>query len=106
MADWAMSSWLDLDKYDPYVDPEREPAAGAWYLEEVCPAAPVEHRNKRARATDFNDEETDAAEQQTVKRPRSGSASGEAATPVEVEARPWSADDAQPAAIVLAHAVD
>lgn len=32
-----MSSWLDLDKYDPYVDPEREPAAGAWYLEEVCP---------------------------------------------------------------------
>ena len=37
MADWAMSSWLDLDKYDPYVDPEREPAAGAWYLEEVCP---------------------------------------------------------------------
>jgi hypothetical protein len=106
MADWAMSSWLDLDKYDPYVDPEREPAAGAWYLEEVCPAAPVEHRNKRARATDFNDEETDAAEQQTVKHPRSGSASGEAATPVEVEARPWSADDAQPAATVLAHAVD
>ena len=37
MADWAMSSWLDLDKYDPYVDPGREPAAGAWYLEEVCP---------------------------------------------------------------------
>ena len=37
MADWAMSSWLDLDKYDPYVDPEREPAAGAWYLEEICP---------------------------------------------------------------------
>ena len=37
MADWAMSSWLDLDTYDPYVDPEREPAAGAWYLEEVCP---------------------------------------------------------------------
>jgi len=38
MADWAMSSWLDLDKYDPYVVPEREPlAAGAWYLEEVCP---------------------------------------------------------------------
>ena len=108
MADWAMSSWLDLDKYDPYqyVDPEREPAAGAWYLEEVCPTAPVEHRNKRARATDFDDEETDAAEQQTVKRPRSGSASGEAATPVEVEARPWSADDAQPAATVLAHAVD
>ena len=38
MADWAMSSWLDLDKYDPYVVPERElRAAGAWYLEEVCP---------------------------------------------------------------------
>ena len=35
--DWAMSSWLDLDTYDPYVDPEREPAAGAGYLEEVCP---------------------------------------------------------------------
>ena len=79
MADWAMSSWLDLDKYDPYVDPEREPAAGAWYLEEVCPAAPVEHRNKRARATDFDDEETDATEQQKLKCPRSGSVSGEAA---------------------------
>ena len=46
---------------------------------------PVGHRNKRARATDFDDEETDAAEQQKVKCPRSGSASGEAAMPVEVE---------------------
>ena len=34
---------------------------------------------KRARATDFDDEETGAAEQQSLKRPRLGGASGEAA---------------------------
>ena len=56
---------------------------------EVCPAAPVEHR-KRARATEFDDEETDAGEQQTVKRPRSGSASGyrEVAAPFRVDFAP------------------
>ena len=40
-----------------------------------------------------------------AKRPRSGSASGEASAPVEVEARPWSADD-DITATVLAHAVE
>ena len=45
-----------------------------WQAGRVRPAVPVEHRNKRARATDFDDEQTDAAEQQKVKCPRSGDA--------------------------------
>ena len=91
--EWQLYLRLDLDKYDPHV--VIEPADWAWSLEEepcpaeVCPAAPVEHW-KRARATEFDDEETDAGEQQTVKRPRSGSASGyrEVAAPFQVDITP------------------